>query len=176
MSKWKLFLMLVLCVLSLCVLVACTTDAPSDAGKATDAQTTASATGDVDDNQEMPILLQQISEDDIENFNDPIRFTDPTAQNTEWHLVFKTTTAVRDFQFIAIDAADAPKLDTVLHTIEKLTPEKPLLVSTYILDASVNRGISFVDASGTTRYYAICYSGKDGALSLEPITLADTAS
>jgi len=73
---------------------------------------------------------------------------------------------IREFALITvtIDESFNFKKNTTLHSIEKLTPEKPLLVKMTIPEGMPTHGISFKDGN-QTKYYYIGYSGIDGSLS-----------
>ena len=94
-------------------------------------------------------------------------FTDETAQNTEWDLLFETNVKVTDFKLLAIDDTDRIFVEGVLFTLDELTPDKPLVVSTYINDVTVNRAISYTDSDGQTKSFLIRFSALDGSVSLE---------
>ncbi len=78
---------------------------------------------------------------------------------------------VKNFKFLAIDNSVDVEIDSVLYTLEKFTNKKDLAVSTYINDATANRGISYVDTDGKTRYFLIIPSMNDGSISLEEFTV-----
>lgn len=88
-------------------------------------------------------------------------------------LVFTAHTTVKDFRFLAIQAEEAAeaagfhlKVDSVLYSQDELSPDKPLVVGMVFVGTFPTRGISFVDENGTTRYYAVNMSGKDGSIVL----------
>lgn len=94
-------------------------------------------------------------------------FTDETAQNTDWDLLFETNVKVTDFKLLAIDDTDGIFVEGVLFTLDELTPDKPLVVSTHKNDATVNRAISYTDSDGQTKSFLIRFSALDGSVSLE---------
>ncbi len=115
----------------------------------------------------MPITVDYASEEMLNDTDSYLHFTDETVSNNDWNLVFTTDTAVQDFKFLALDESTVLTIESVLYTIEELSTEKPFVASTYINDATANRGISFTDVNGETRYYAVSFSGADGSISLE---------
>lgn len=54
-----------------------------------------------------------------------------------------------------------------------ITPETPLLVRMELIGTIPNNGISYVDCSGNTRYFALNASGLDGSLLLTEFTPAE---
>ena len=118
------------------------------------------------DEKEIPITVDYASEELLEDTGSFIPFIDETSLNSEWHLVFETDMTVTDFKFWNVDDSIKTEFTEALYTLDEFTGEMPLVVSTYINDATCNRGISFVDADGETRYYTIGWSGMDGSLSL----------
>ena len=85
-----------------------------------------------------------------------IRFVDETTATPTWHLLFSTDETVTNVQLLTLDESETQ--GDALYTLDKLTPDKPLVVSTYINDATINRGVSYVDDNGATHIYSIIYS------------------
>ena len=86
------------------------------------------------------------------------------------NVLFVAESTLRDFRFIEVDAdleLVALFPGQVLYSLDELTPETPFL-TTWMLqsEASIHRGISFVDDEGITRYFAIHASGYGGTLFL----------
>ncbi len=88
----------------------------------------------------------------------------------EWKLIFTVNKKVKDFCFLELDESEKLKIADTLFSLDTFSDDSPLVVHTYINDATVNRGISFVDGGGETRYYGIYWSAKDGEISLKEIT------
>ena len=67
---------------------------------------------------------------------------------------------------------DFKELSLTFESIEEtynhgtLTPETPLLTRMELIGTIPNNGISYVDGSGNTRYFAVEVSGYDGSLLL----------
>ena len=57
----------------------------------------------------------------------------------------------------------------VLHTVDKVTKDRPLLVKLTFYGAIPHWGISYKDADGTRRTCLLTVSGKDGSLLLEDL-------
>ncbi len=86
-------------------------------------------------------------------------------------IIFTTNVGVKSFSFIEViykekDGEFAFFENGELFSTEDFSPEKPFLVSWMETGAIPNRGISFVDESGTTRYFYLASSGEDGSLIL----------
>ncbi len=125
------------------------------------------------DNKESASFLKSFeitvdyADDELINDQDGIiYFLDKNERNSNWNLVIQTDRTITDFKFLAIDESESIRIDEILYAAREITPEKPFVVSTYINDATTNRGISFVDPNGVRRYYYISQSCKDGSLSL----------
>lgn len=54
----------------------------------------------------------------------------------------------------------------VLHTVKRLTREKPLVVKVFLSEGMPSCGISYVGADGTTRRFIVSESGMDGSVVL----------
>ena len=107
---------------------------------------------------------------DRSTLGEHIYFFDGIADEMgEWVLVWKANTTLKDFKFLAMDESEELKVEKTLYSLSELTPDKPLVVATYINDATVNRGISFTDSNGDTVYYVIELSMKDGSYTLSKV-------
>ena len=113
---------------------------------------------------------------DLSQFTSYDKFTD-TGFDPPANILFTTTAAVSKFQFISLTADTSGaqvqyKVDKVLHTTDQLTPDHPLFVTGtgFGGDLISNRGVSFTDASGATRYFYMSLSGLDGSVLLTEFT------
>lgn len=81
-------------------------------------------------------------------------------------IIYKPDGVVKSFRFFEITTSDAKQyvITRVLFSCDTLTPDKPFAAETQLDDKLPCRGISFVDASGTTQYYTIMDSAIDGSL------------
>lgn len=97
--------------------------------------------------------------------------------NSEYQVkaVFTANIVVREFKYVELCYSDPASdnsafrfyIDKVLYSADELSPEKPLVV-TMLLDGAIpNRGISYMDESGTTRCFTISMSGQDDSLLLK---------
>ena len=107
---------------------------------------------------------------DRSTLGEHIYFFDEIADEMgEWVLVWKANTTLKGFKFLEMDESEELKVEKTLYSLSELTPYKPLVVATYINDATVNRGISFTDSNGDTVYYVIALSMKDGSYTLSKV-------
>ena len=56
------------------------------------------------------------------------------------------------------------QMSEVLYTMDELTPERTFLAQVVFWGDMTTYGISFTDADGTQRHFAVSISGKDGSL------------
>ncbi len=99
------------------------------------------------------------------------------ADEGEWavQVVFSTDKSVKDFRFLALAFEDVDEqgrlrfAETELLRLEELTPERSLMVTLVFYGDLPNNGISYVDADGTIRRFALSLSGEDGSLILSQI-------
>ncbi|MDO5671322.1 MAG: hypothetical protein Q4G30_00485 [Actinomycetaceae bacterium] len=91
-------------------------------------------------------------------------------------IVFSTDGVLRDFRVLALEYAESGGdgngvggvnfTTQVVHRAGDLHTMHPLLVDVTFFGTIPNNGISYVDHTGKTRYFAVQESGKDGSLSL----------
>ena len=79
--------------------------------------------------------------------------------------------SVTDFHYFIVgfrEGGDQLTLtrDDDLYTADALSPDRPLLLAIPFVETIPNRGISYVDADGALRQYAIVESEKDGTIFL----------
>ena len=85
-------------------------------------------------------------------------------------VLFSVSRNVKDFKVLAL----TPQMqnDTLtysvreLYTLKSLTPERPLVATMVFYGDTPNNGISYVDANGQVRRFALGQSGMDGSLYL----------
>ena len=97
---------------------------------------------------------------------DAYREADPMAE-----IVLLPTRSVTDFHYFIVDFREDSELFTLtreddLYTADALSPDRPLLLAIPFVETLPNRGVSYVDADGALRQYAIVESGKDGTIFL----------
>ena len=97
---------------------------------------------------------------------DAYREEDPMAE-----IVLLPTRSVTDFHYFAVGfREDGDQIlltrEEDLYTADALSPDRPLLLAIPFVETIPNRGVSYVDADGTLRQYAIVESGKDGTIFL----------
>ena len=93
-------------------------------------------------------------------------------------LIFTTDAPVKDFKFFTADFDEVDenivfKVGEELFAAEKFTPESPVVIAWMDIGLIPNRGISYVDADGTTKYFTITQSGNDGSILLIEFAPAD---
>jgi len=86
--------------------------------------------------------------------------------NANYNLIFSTDATVKDFTLLEMDESEVLQVGDALWCIDDLTPEKPIVVSTYLNDATISRGISYTDQNGEKHIFSIFISMKDSSLSL----------
>ena len=97
---------------------------------------------------------------------DAYREEDPMAE-----IVLLPTRSVTDFHYFIVGFREDGEQLTLtreddLYTADALSPDRPLLLAIPFVETIPNRGISYVDADGALRQYAIVESGKDGTIFL----------
>lgn len=91
-------------------------------------------------------------------------------------ICFTTERTVTDFRVLTLTFISADENGNLAfsteetHYQEALTPEVPLLVRMELMGTIPNNGISYVDANGAARYFAVEMSGFDGSLLLTEFT------
>ena len=94
-------------------------------------------------------------------------------------VVFTTDIPVKDFRFLSltwvdIDESGMLEFETEdLYTWEELSPQRPLVVGMTFVGSIPDRGIAYVDADGTTKYYSIGMSGQGSDEEAEPLVLLE---
>ena len=97
---------------------------------------------------------------------DAYREADPMAE-----IVLLPTHSVTDFHYFIVGFREGGDQLTLtreddLYTADALSPDRPLLLAIPFVETIPNRGVSYVDADGALRQYAIVESGKDGTIFL----------
>ena len=94
---------------------------------------------------------------------DEVSFAEDGAN---YNLIFFTNVAVKNFTLLEMDESEVLQISDALWCIDELTPEKPVIVSTWLNDATISRGISYTDQNGKEHVFSIVLSMKDESLSL----------
>ncbi len=102
-----------------------------------------------------------------DNLDDALHFVDSTVSQTNYDLIFSTSATVTDFKILEMDESDVLQVKSTLFRLYEFTPKMSFAVSTYINDATINRGISYVDQNGEEFIFSIVVSMKDGSVSLK---------
>ncbi len=92
-------------------------------------------------------------------------------------VVFTAESTVTDFKVLSISVQDYDDAGNFAFAAEEvysqpeLTPERPLVAGMEFLGDIPNNGISFTDADGNVKYYAVDMSGRDSSLFLLEISV-----
>ena len=96
-----------------------------------------------------------------------------TADTSEYamDIVFFTPSEVSDFKFNSLTLLDSNNGQLIfeeeeLYSLESLVMDKAVTITMTFMGDTPNYGISFKDAGGNERKYAICQSGFDGSIYL----------
>jgi len=79
---------------------------------------------------------------------------------------FTPAGTLKDVRFGILDwfETESWQMSQVLYTIDEIDPEHPFLAQVVFWGDMTTYGISFEDAAGEARHYAVSISGKDGSL------------
>ena len=103
---------------------------------------------------------------------------DPNDYALTVQVVFTAESTVTDFKLLSISMQDYDDAGNFAFAVEEvysqpeLTPERPLVAGMEFLGDIPNNGISFTDADGKVKYYAVDMSGRDSSLFLWEISIA----
>lgn len=113
----------------------------------------------------------QWAEDVLTDLSDYERFR--LGLDEEQPLIyFSTEQTIEDFKELSLTFESIDDYGNVRFAVEEtyyhgtLSPESPLLVRMELIGTIPNNGVSYVDSSGKTRYFAVEVSGYDGSLLL----------
>lgn len=106
-------------------------------------------------------------------------FVDSTSEY-QLKVVFTANTAVREFKYLELGLDEENQSEGDFHfivvkelyTTEELSQEKSLVIAMVLEGLIPNRGISYLDENGTTKYFTIGTSGEDGSVLLSEITIS----
>ena len=105
---------------------------------------------------------------------DAILFSDPQGNEHARKIVFTFDTAITNFCVLQLEGSfdqSGAFLCTdmqPLYSRDEITENDLMVVETSLEGLVPNRGISFVDAGGNTRYYYLALSGEDNVPLLTP--------
>ena len=99
---------------------------------------------------------------------DYVHFVDETGLSPNYKITVTAKETIDSFCFIELDEAEEL---TVGKTLYVHSAGKPLVIHTYLNDAALNRGISYVDESGEVIYMGFFVSMRDGSVTLEEIAI-----
>ena len=116
------------------------------------------------------VLFSFATDEQIADTENYTHVYDPKAKNPTYHLLMEVTAPIKDLCFVEIDESEYRQLGETLYEIGDCTPGTPFILHTYINDIHINRGFSYTDENGNTRYLAFSESMVDGTLSFGEIT------
>lgn len=102
-------------------------------------------------------------------------FFEAATDEMQTQIIFTANETVRDFKVLALSDVAFDDFGNIhfktreLYTQPSLMPDRPLVVTTVFYGDIPNNGVSYVDAGGVTRKFAVDMSGVDGLLYLMPI-------
>ena len=97
---------------------------------------------------------------------------DAETGEIQTQIVLSTDAVVRDFKVLSLTDGEMGEDGKMHFTVkeltsyDRLTPDRPLVIKTVFYGLIPNNGISYVDETGATRFFAIDMSGEDGSLYL----------
>ncbi len=119
------------------------------------------------------VLFRFATDEQIADTENYTHVYDPKAKNPTYHLLMEVTAPIKDLCFVEIDESEYRQLGETLYEIGDCTPETPFILHTYINDIHINRGFSYTDENGNTRYLAFSEDMRDGILSFGEITFEE---
>ncbi len=93
-------------------------------------------------------------------------------------VLYKTSETVTNLEIFQLSVTENGDLQKgkVLYTLQKLSPDKPLVAETCIDGDTPVRGISFEDADGNIHCYSVSKNKKDGSVKLSEIDFNEVDS
>lgn len=95
------------------------------------------------------------------------------TEDGEWvsWIAFRAHEPLADVQLVEYDMTEADYASPrTLHTLPDLTADVPLLAGVAFYGDMTTYGLTFTDASGQQRYFAVSISGRNGMLILDEVT------
>lgn len=177
----KRYLAAIAITVLLCSLAACgEATTPASGGSAAPAQSSqaASETNAPDEPVSSPSPLKAVVSVDYAPDELAAAYTDGNS-DYQVKVVFTANTDIREFKYLELGLSDQEqsndislKAEKILFEMGTLTPGKPLVVSMLFDGALPNRGIAYLDETGTERFFTVTMSGKDESLLLTEFTPA----
>ncbi len=100
--------------------------------------------------------------------SDYVHFVDESGLSPNFKITVTAKETIDSFCFIELDEAEDLKVGKTLYVH---SVGKPLVIHTYLNDATLNRGISYVDESGEVIYMGFICDMKDGGVRLDEIAV-----
>ncbi|MBP5655685.1 MAG: hypothetical protein J6X33_09250 [Clostridiales bacterium] len=156
-----------------------TTEAPSGNGPDETSDTTGTEETSGTEDTVPDYAPANITVDTAENLGldkDSADYVDVSDKNTVFTLGFKTDIEISDFQILELEIAD---IDTAgnpifkckaVHTMDKLTPSRPLIADVTFAGDIPNVGFMYKDTDGSAKAFTIGLSGDDGSVIVSKIS------
>ena len=119
------------------------------------------------------VLFRFATDEQIADTENYTHVYDPKEKDPTYHFLMEVTAPIKDLCFVEIDESEYRQLGETLYEIGDCTPGTPFILHTYINDIHINRGFSYTDENGNTRYLAFSESMVDSTLSLGEITFEE---
>ncbi len=132
--------------------------------------TDATETGKNDrDPLNIAISINRATDAQLSNAVDYTHFFDQDSMDTTWKVVVTVNAQISSLSFVELDESEHLKLGETLYEAKSPQIGSSYIFHTYINDATINRGISYVDQDGQTRHFAININMDNGAMYLSEI-------
>ena len=115
---------------------------------------------------EVEVLPSNLSSEENQNYE---HYIDQYCIEQTWNILISTSENINSFNFIELDESEDLLIVQTLYTYYTDEHEKPLILHTYINDATCNRGISYVNESGKVTYMGIVCDMNSGNVRLEEL-------
>jgi len=99
--------------------------------------------------------IASLTAERLSKYSSYIRFDEPGREDFPWYII-SPSVALRDVRWLELGWDDAnARTATEMFSAGDITPERPFVVSYVHAGTMSNRGISFVDDYGATRYFVV---------------------
>ncbi len=118
-----------------------------------------------------PLVRVQEAEAVLSGYAEYDEFVADTTE-PQVRVAFLAEGDVREFKVLSLHLKDvdsngkADFLVDTLYALDRLKPERPLVVTLTFYGSTPHHGISYLDSKGKTRYFTLGESGMDGSLEL----------
>lgn len=118
-----------------------------------------------------PLVSVRWAEDVLADYSEYDEFIADTTE-PQVKVVFGAEGDVKDFKVLSLDLKDVDEngkpnfLVKELYALDRLKPARPLVLGLTFFGSIPHYGISYLDAEGATRRFAVVESGMDGSVLL----------